>query len=657
MKRLELATRTERSDRFHESVGFRIGGIPPFPTAKAVMTAWSRSISNSDQYINKRARSCRNCPEGLPLFNSKEYSMHNTLFIKLIVTFLFVMTPIFLLGVYMYGWSVKSTKEKIFETTHSQITFYLADLESEIERMKLLQYGALDDTNLNKLALMSMVMGPIEQTEKINELRNRLYSIHNSSNLIQNVNVHIYPISKTISSSRGALEMDLDRYYDILFALQGKGAQIIKIQDELALSAIRQFGSPEEFPVFIIDIELDSEELQKSLRKLNTYPNSGTILVTESTDGLLVEGAKEFLMYDWTAMIDSVGLFTQNQPKMIELGDEDYYIAHAHSDYLNVSVYHLIPKAVIIEPLDKFIIWAWLFIFGAVAIMGIYVILTYKFIHKPLLALVKSFRRIEKGDLDFSINHDSNDEFRYLFKRFNQMISNLRSLINQVYKQKIMMQRSELKQLQSQINPHFLYNSFFILNTMSRTGDLERIEQFTVQLGEYFRFVTRNASDEVDLKNEIHHAKVYTEIQSIRFSRRIQIQFEEMPGELGRIRVPRLIVQPIIENAYEHSLERMPSDGLIAISFEQDMSQVRVIVEDNGRNLTDGALQRLQRNLADRDEYQETTGMINIHRRMTITYGGEGGLNVSRSKHGGLKAVLYFPNRRGEHDVPNADCR
>lgn len=592
------------------------------------------------------------------MFNSKEYSLHNTLFIKLIVTFLLIMTPIFLLGIYMYEWSVKSTKENIFETTHSQITYYLSDLESEIERMKLLQYGALDDMNLNKLALMSKVMGPIEQTEKINELRNSLYLIQNSSDLIKNVNVHIHPISKTISSSRGALEIALDRYYGILFALQGKGAQIIEIQDELALSAISQFGSPEILPGFIIDIELDSKELQKSLRKLNTYPNSGTILVTESTNGLLVEGPKEFLMYDdWTEVIDSVSRTPQNLPQMIELGEEDYYIAHAHSDYLNVSVYHLIPKKVIIKPLDKFIIWAWLFIVGALAIMSIYVILTYRFIHKPLLALVKSFRRIESGDLDFSITHDSNDEFRYLFKRFNQMIANLRSLINQVYKQKIMMQKSELKQLQSQINPHFLYNSFFILNTMTRTGDLERIEQFTTHLGEYFRFVTRNASYEVDLSNEIQHAKVYTEIQSIRFSRRIEIQFGELQGDLGKLRVPRLIVQPIIENAFEHSLERMPSDGLIAISIEQDLSKVRVIVEDNGRNLTDETLHRLERNLADNDEYQETTGLINIHRRMKIMFSGEGGLTVSRSKHGGLKAVLYFPKQRGEHDVQNVDCR
>ncbi|GJM75129.1 hypothetical protein HMSSN036_73450 [Paenibacillus macerans] len=104
-----------------------------------------------------------------------------------------------------------------------------------------------------------------------------------------------------------------------------------------------------------------------------------------------------------------------------------------------------------------------------------------------------------------------------------------------------MAQRAELKQLQSQINPHFLYNSFFILNTMAKTGDTERIEQFTTLLGEYFEFVTRNASDLVALEQEIHHARMYAEIQELRFSRRIQVRFDTLPDELRSIPVPRLI--------------------------------------------------------------------------------------------------------------------
>jgi two-component system sensor histidine kinase YesM len=585
--------------------------------------------------------------------------LHNTIFIKLLGTYMLIMTPVMIFGVYIYQWNIKATKNDILETAQAQISFYLSDLESEIERMKLLQYGVLDDTNLNKLALLSVTMDMIERTEKINELRNRLHAIENSSDLIKDVSAHIYPIAKTISSSQGAQDLELERYLAIQSAFHGKGAQIIEVQDGLVLSAISQFGSQSDLPVFIVDIELDTNKLRKSLRKLNTYQNSGTILLTESTDGILIEGTDEFLDMDLTAAVELAKRFSPNRPgpdrsERVEIDDQSFYIAFGYSDYLKMSVYRFIPEAVVREPLERLITWAWLFIAAALALTGIYVFSIHKFIHKPLLTLVKSFRRLEHGDFDFSIAHASNDEFRYLYMRFNYMVSNLRSLINQVYRQKILKQRAELKQLQSQINPHFLYNSFFILNTMARTGDLERIEQLTTMLGEYFRFVTRNAADMVELQREIHHAKMYTEIQAIRFSHRIRIQFADLPPHLMKIRVPRLIVQPIIENAFEHSLEKMASDGLMVISFADDGTQVRIIIEDNGRQLTDEHIRQLEIALMDNDEYRETTAMINIHRRLRIVFGEEGGLKVGRSPLGGLKVELHFPLRRENVDVPDA---
>jgi two-component system sensor histidine kinase YesM len=133
--------------------------------------------------------------------------------------------------------------------------------------------------------------------------------------------------------------------------------------------------------------------------------------------------------------------------------------------------------------------------------MLIYSFSAYKFIHKPLLELVRAFHKVESGDLQVSINHDSDNEFGYLYKRFNDMVKNLNMLIDQVYNQKILMQRAELKQLQSQINPHFLYNSLFMINTMARIGD-DNLITFTKYLGEYFRFVTRNSSDNKPLQRK-----------------------------------------------------------------------------------------------------------------------------------------------------------
>ncbi|WP_235960262.1 sensor histidine kinase [Paenibacillus silvestris] len=585
------------------------------------------------------------------MINRQPFTLRNTIFLRLLSTFLLIMLPILLFGVYLYNWIVQTASEDISKTAVSQLTFYVTDLEKEIERMKLLQFGVIEDEDLNELTLTWDTMDVFKRTEKINSLRKRLYAIQNSSPYIKNVSAHIYPISKTISSANGPSEFDTERYNGLRSALSSRNNQIMEWNGGLFVSAAKQGVTNGNQPLFIIEIEMDQERLQEALDQFNTYPGSGTLMSKENSSVILTSGSIESIWQDIPATIAQIKQDPVHRTGTFTISGSRYYTAIASSNYLNMSIYRFIPEQIIKKPLDKFYLWAWLFIFVAVVIIAIYAFSTYKFIHKPLLTLVKSFRRMENGDLDVNIHHESKDELGYLYGRFNQMVTNLGSLIDQVYKQKIMTQRAELKQLQSQINPHFLYNSFFILRTMAKIGDVERIGQFVTQLGEYFQFVTRNASDEVLLKQEIHHARMYTEIQELRFSRRIRVQFDATPRAIEQVSVPRLIVQPIIENAFEHSLEQMKSSGRMIIHFELEEAEIRIIVEDNGDSLTDETLKRISDTLDNGDEHAETTGLVNIHRRVKMTFGEAYGLRISRSELGGLKAIISIPFQGGDaHD-------
>lgn len=584
------------------------------------------------------------------MFNHQVFSLRNTIFLRLIITFLLILLPVLSLGVSLYNWLVDTAREDISKTAVSQIEFYLTDLENEIERMKLLQYSLLEDEDLNELALTWRTMGTIDRMEHTNSLVKRLFTIQNSSKYIKNVSVHIATIERSVSASSGALPFDASRYYGIRSEF-GRGSQVIEWDGSLFLSAAKQSGTKGKEPLFTVEIELDNQRLRDALRQFDTYEGSGTMFMLERSGVVLASGTGVLALKELSSFLQQAELTPATDSQTVTLAGERYYLVRANSPKLDFSMYRFIPEWVIQEPMDRFYTWAWLFSILALSMIAVYALSTYKFIHRPLLTLVKSFRRMESGDLEIFLAHESKDEFGYLYGRFNQMVANLRSLIDQAYKQKIMAQRAELKQLQSQINPHFLYNSFFILNSMAKTGDVERVEQFTTLLGTYFQFVTRNASDEITLKQEVHHARMYTEIQNLRFSRRIQVRFEALPEELNPILVPRLIVQPIIENAFEHSLERKTENGLIVIRFETDEEEVRIVIEDNGDELTDEKLAFISHSLTDWDDRGETTGMINIHRRVRMTFGRSGGLQVSRSELGGLQAALLLPRRRGEVDV------
>ncbi|WP_270170336.1 sensor histidine kinase [Paenibacillus sp. SYP-B4298] len=589
------------------------------------------------------------------MLHRTDFSLRNTIFLRMLVTFLLVMLPILLFGAYLYHWIVQTASEDLTKTAASQLEFYLSDLENEVERMKLLQYSLLEDENLNKLALMWGRMETIEKTDTMNSLMNRLFTVQNSSMYIKDVSVHIASIGRTLSADDGVRNLQAERFYAIRSVFGAPSSHIIEWNGGLYLGAAKQAGVKGAQPLFTVEIELDNTRLQEALSQFNTYPGSGTLLLSGSRGVSLASATGELRQLDMKQHIERFGGMEPLAANRLELSGKDYYTVMARSERLEMAIYRLIPEQVVQQPLQKFYVWAWLFAIATIVIIAAFALSTYMYIHKPMLTLVKSFRRMENGDLDVHISHESKDEFRYLYGRFNQMVANLRSLIDQAYKQKILAQKAELKQLQSQINPHFLYNSFFILNTMVRTGDMERIEQFTTLLGEYFQFVTRNASDTVTLEQEIHHARMYAEIQELRFSRRVQVRFDPLPPALRPLTVPRLIVQPIIENAFKYSLERKAKGGRMIIRFEHQDGEARIIVEDNGETLSDEELTKLVLALQQAEEQAETTGLVNIHRRLLMTFGGRGGLRLARSELGGLEVTIAIPAGGGETNVQDAD--
>ena len=276
-------------------------------------------------------------------------------------------------------------------------------------------------------------------------------------------------------------------------------------------------------------------------------------------------------------------------------------------------------------------------------------------IHKPLNKLSEAFAQTEQGDFSIRIHHTREDDFADMYHRFNKMNRRLGELIEQVYMQTIRTQRAELKQLQSQINPHFLYNNLFMLRSLAQLGDTATIELLSTDLGEYFQYVTRLGKQEVPLEAEVSHARNYAAIQDMRFSSRIKLVFPALPEELAQVVVPRLILQPLLENAYQHGLRDTSANGLLQIGYQCEDGDVLITVEDNGPVLTEEILSGLRDSLNNPD-IEETTGLINIHRRLKLRFGEKYGLTFSRGDAGGLRVTMRIPmTEGGESIAPSAD--
>lgn len=579
------------------------------------------------------------------MFRIPAQSWLNSIFARLIMTYLVFVIPLILLGVYLYHWSYDTASQEISLSTDRRLNQFATELNREIEWMELQQFDIAEDRKLNRLAILWNMMDQVERRESLNYLSERLAAFKNSSAYIRNVYVHIPSVNKSVSAVQGIDDFDQESFSYFSSTREEKGIRFTVKGDNLNLSAVRLTGQRGKEPLFVVQVELDNAEVQNELSQLNLYPESATLLIEDQTGLAISDQPRD-------AILSSHRKSSLTNPQsnfQVSVDDTMYHVNQLHISTLGLSVATYLPEEIVTKPLSRFVQWAWIFAITSFIAIAAYLYSSYKLIHMPLLLLVKRFKKMEGGVLDIPINHHRKDEFGFLYSRFNLMIENLRQLIDRDFKMTMMMQRAELKQLQSQINPHFLYNSFFILNSLARTGDTDRIEQFTNMLGEYFRFITRNGTDHVPLKEEVEHSRIYTEIQQLRFSRRIKVDFGQVPLEMEQIQVPRLIIQPIIENAYEHSLEKNTDMGLLRVHFYMEESYIEIVVEDNGNELRMEDIELLQERLLNETSTDEMTGLMNIHRRLRLTYGEKSGLFLSRSELQGLRvAVRIQAEGRGD---------
>lgn len=563
---------------------------------------------------------------------------------RLIISFIVILVPLYGLGMFIYNNGLAILNRELSNSMILQVSYYLDNLEIEIQRIQMLQYELLNDSDINRMATIYRALTNIETRESLLRIKNRLFALKNSSKYIKSSSVIIPYAGKEVTDT-SISEFDSEKFERMKSIAKNADASIIYADDSMYLIIPYPYSyTTGRDPIFLIVSELSKEELEKALKAMTNDPDEGVAIYSTKNGSIIATDYNDIFHGEIRKQIlkDS-GEVTENA-QIVSIDGTKFLVAYKRSGYFGSILYKYVPEKAVFGPLDNLKIWFVAFTVLALTVIIIYSVYVYKFIHKPLSRLVYSFSEVKKGNLDIHIEHEVDDEFRFIYRNFNSMVDELRSLIDQTYKQKLLVQRAQMKQLQSQINPHFLYNSFFILNTMARTGDYDNLEKFTEQLGKYFQFVTRSASDEVSLQKEVEHARVYTEIQALRFSNRIKVTFDELPEEFSDIIVPRLILQPLIENAFEHGLGMKKNNGILTVSFEKYQDKLHIIVENNGDDIKDEELAHILNKLSDTDESkEEVTALQNIHQRLRLKFGQEYGLIIKKGGMGGLRVIISIP--------------
>lgn len=244
---------------------------------------------------------------------------------------------------------------------------------------------------------------------------------------------------------------------------------------------------------------------------------------------------------------------------------------------------------------------------------------------------------------DFSVQlplEDSTNEFTELSRGFNTMVTEINTLIDTVYKTQILQREAEFKALQAEINPHFLYNTLDTICWQAKLSHNEEIFQTTFSLASLLRASVGNKKLFVTLEEEISYVKDYIQIQKARYRDRISARIQ-LPQELLAYRIPKLILQPIVENALVHGLEMKRGKGQLTITGCQTEDVITIRIQDDGVGMTQEQIQTVftQKEQPSR----HSIGLCNVHKRLTLLYGTDFGIQIKSVLDEGTTVIITIP--------------
>ena len=260
----------------------------------------------------------------------------------------------------------------------------------------------------------------------------------------------------------------------------------------------------------------------------------------------------------------------------------------------------------------------------------------YKDIIQPIYELSDKMRRIENGEMGVLVDNGRKDEIGVLFRAFNKMSNQINFLVNRVYKEQLALKNSEIRALQAQINPHFLYNTLETINWTARLSGADEVADMLEALGGIME-VNIDRKDErfLTVEEELKYTNHYIFLIKKRFGDNVKFE-QDIDEKIMKYKVPRLILQPIIENAIEHGIEPVGSGLVIIRMFIKD-DMLIIEVEDSGQGIQADMVLEMEYNLENWDrlasEKVESTsqgkiGVLNVHSRLRLIYGEESGIEI-----------------------------
>lgn len=265
-------------------------------------------------------------------------------------------------------------------------------------------------------------------------------------------------------------------------------------------------------------------------------------------------------------------------------------------------------------------------------------------ISRPITELVEVTQQVSQGNLQVRSHVNTGVEAKQLSESLNTMIDKINELLEQVKKEQIRIRKAEFELLQAQINPHFLYNTLDTIIWLAESDEQKQVVHMVESLSDFFRTSLNQGKDIISIKEEIQHVRSYLEIQQMRYQDILEYEIN-VPEEFYQNTIPKITVQPLVENALYHGIKNKRGKGKITVRGYREGSFFILEVQDNGIGMQPERLEQVRNALVHKQFVESKVyGLYNVNERIRLNCGEEYGLRISSTYQEGTTVKIFLPD-------------
>ncbi|WP_166239008.1 sensor histidine kinase [Paenibacillus turpanensis] len=563
----------------------------------------------------------------------------------LMISFIMLLSLAFTFGVLQYAFTIYD--EYIYEKSSQVLNLSSHSIEEELRKVERLSFAIFSDNQIqNGLQSLLTTTNEYERLKQSNEIVDQLVGHSSSEKYVQSIYLLDANGGEHVTGNVKQLHAGVREKLTAAARQESGGNVWLAIDNQgmdlFAVRQIRSFSST--------DFELDHLgvlAIRVDLKKIVGDMSGGI----RSQDGELMISSNTGVVFPEKPMLAAweLPLTEHENYRVVDGPNGHYFVSYLTSDYLAWTYYNVIPFGQMFEriiTMKNIVIGFFAIIFALVLFWG------RRFarsLTSPIEELIGRMKRVQKGefeqvDLEALPTMPQLDEVGLLHRTFRLMLLRINELIKENYTKQLTIKETEFKALQAQINPHFLYNTLESINWLAKINKQTQISRMVEALGFLLRSSISLHNRLITVREELDIVKNYVVIQTHRYEERLIFELD-IPDSLLDYCIPKLTLQPLLENAVHYALEPMIDTCVIKIKGWETEKGIVLVVEDNGPGMDHEFLQKVRR--GEVQTKGKGIGLKNIEERIRLAFGDAYGVELESEPGKGTKVSIYLPREKG----------